>query len=222
MKLIGFANNNKSSGKDSLLTIIAHKISLDSKVLVINNTKNKDLDKYFLVETKYKIDNLKPFIEANNVTSELILELLEKITNNLYYLSSENSTLETDELLIVKDYLNEFFDYILIDNVLSTTNIYESIIELRLPTEDKRKNIEDNAISVVNFWSDFYTMKKNNEDLYLPFEPDVVNFISGVQLKFPDVFEKDLLKILEVVTKKPINEEKEKAKGFSFRSIFNK
>src|SRR5690554_149085 len=157
MKIVSFKKIRKSSGKDSLLTIIAQKTGENNKVLVINNTKNTDLDNYFLVDTKYKIDNLKPYIESEKISKELILELCEKLENNLYYLSSKNTTLNDSEILIIKKYLIDSFDFILID---SESEVADITIEIKMPTEmttEKKEGKEkENLISIINFWNEGY------------------------------------------------------------------
>lgn len=138
-KVIGFFSPVGGIGTTSTSIAIASKLTKESKkVLYLNMEQISSLGVFF--DTKSNQSNLSDLIYAadneNNINVPLLNSVINKDSNNIYYINPVNSTLDFEELSgqefttiirAIKDSLD--YDYIIIDLGSKLDNLTSIILE---------------------------------------------------------------------------------------------
>lgn len=121
-KIINITSIRSGTGKSTIASHVASQlVEQGKKILVVdNNLENSDMEKYLRVNPEYGVDDVKPYIQAQTLTEEILESLLCKVKNNLFLLggtklSGIDNTLSIAEIESLAKTLVSF-DYIIIDS----------------------------------------------------------------------------------------------------------
>lgn len=128
-KIINISSLRNGVGRSTVACILGGKLSEQGyKVLLIdNNFKFCDLANYLLVDVAYTVDDIIPFIRTNTIEKETLTSVFIPVDKNLDLLAGSkmtnvDNTLNRDNLLRIKELLDDEYDYILVDNKAGIEN----------------------------------------------------------------------------------------------------
>lgn len=134
-KLVAFNGVKHGLGQSTVISLLATGMSdLGYKVLVIDNTKGcGGVGKYLCADTQYTMDDIKPYVVSESLSSGILETLVSRVHGNIDVLSNSDiiyvdNTLNIEELGVIKDVAKDAYDFIFVDceaglNELNTINI---------------------------------------------------------------------------------------------------
>ncbi|MBA1336522.1 MAG: hypothetical protein HPY66_2957 [Firmicutes bacterium] len=121
-KLIVVESIRCGTGRTTVACLAAMQLAgAGERVLVIdNNFRYCDVERYFMVDAKYGTDDVKPFLASRSLTGDTLKGLCTVVSDNLYMLAGSRldnhmDILGADDIETIKDAACGLFDYILLD-----------------------------------------------------------------------------------------------------------
>lgn len=199
-------------GKTTISAILAEKLSEKYTICLVDNNKN-NINIYHELST---IDSIRLYncLDDNESCHRAIKDSAAIPKNNLFFFSGSSSLLTEEEIKILKE--KDIFDYIILDSKYeidgllldyNITVINPNMSEYETVTKEKESVMGIRFIGetfkymiVINRYSENTEFKINAKDFKLFFCPEIINFTNGYKLKLPEVNEKEVERIIEVIT----------------------
>ncbi len=211
-QLILVTSKRSGAGKTTVATILAEKLSEKYTVCLVDNNKN-NINIYPALSTT---DSIRLYNCIDDVESchRAIKDSAVVPKNNLFFFSGGSSLLTEEEIKILKE--KNTFDYIILDSKYeidgqlldyNITVINPNMFEYEIVTKEKESVMGIRFIGetfeyiiVINRYSENTEFKVNAKDFKLFFCPEIINFTNGYELNLPEVNEKEVERIIEVIT----------------------
>lgn len=131
-KLITVHSTRNGVGRTLISSILGLKLSEQEKrvLLIDNNLKYTDLEKYLLVEPEYSVDDVKPYLESKSLDNRTLQALTTKIDKNLEIIGGSKlynlkNMLSGQEIDTINTIARGTYDYVIVDtraNLLKKEN----------------------------------------------------------------------------------------------------
>lgn len=128
-KVIAVCALRSGLGKTTVASILGMTLSEHGKkvLMIDNNTENTDLDLYLRAEAKYCVDDIKPYLHANTLNSQILKSLTTEVNKELFIiagtkLGTTESIIQGEDINIIKEASKYLFDYIIIDTSENINN----------------------------------------------------------------------------------------------------
>ena len=200
------------AGKTTVAAILAEKLSESHTVCLIDNNRS-NINIYSAVSPIGNI-NLYSCLADKESCGSAIKESASELKKNLYFFSGGNELLTVEEIQVLKE--QDVFEYIIIDGEKS--ELSDCSITVINPNKYEYESavnaINEKDLIVINRYAET-ELKVKKDDFKLYFCTEIINFVNGYELKLPEVNEKEVTRIIEMIAgEKPDSNGKRKFRLF--------
>jgi len=218
-KLITVTSIRAGTGKTTVASILAEKLSERYSVCVVDNNRS---NVNIFSSNASSIENIKLYmcLDNNESCKRAIKESAEELKKNLFFFSGSQELLTEKEIKFLKEI--NMFDYIIVDAFEQYNyEICDLVITVTNPNIQEyfeaQKYNKTNNITVINRYTNEIEFKISKDDFKLYFCAEIINFTNGYELKLPEENKKEVESLIEKIAEEQYNEKKPKFSLFKRR-----